>query len=210
MSTRSCRVRLVEQAGVRGLDVCEPGLCQFVAAKTSTQLPTGAARAGRATTTDLSPEATRGEITRKLSGLRDLSPEALRAEWRRLYRTQPPRLSPDMMMRAIAYRVQEIAYGGLSKATRRRLKMLAASMYDDGNVPATTAPRLRPGTRLVREWRGRTHTVIVTETGFDYRGKTYPSLTHIAKVITRAHWSGPRFFGLVKPKPESASAIADV
>ena len=111
-----------------------------------------------------------------------------------------------MMMRAIAYRVQEIAYGGLSKATLRRLRALAASTDNDGNVPETAVPRLRPGTRLVREWRGRTHTVIVTETGFDYRGRTYPSLTHIAKVITGAHWSGPRFFGLVKPKsPERES-----
>ncbi len=201
--------------------MCEPGLCQSVPATTAAQLPTNTARADGATTTEPGTEATQSEIARKLSGLRDLSPEALRAEWRRLYRTQPPRLSPDMMMRAIAYRVQETAYGGLSKAALRRLKMLAASMDDDGNVPATTMPRLRPGTRLVREWRGRTHTVIVTETGFDYRGQTYPSLTHIAKVITGAHWSGPRFFGLVKsrsPEPgsesgpgsDSAAAVADV
>ncbi len=188
----------------------EPGLRQSVPAATAAQLRTSAVRAGGATTTDPSPEATQSEITRKLSGLRDLSPEALRAEWRRLYRTQPPRLSPDMMMRAIAYRIQEIAYGGLSKTTLRRLRALAASTDDHGNVPASTAPRLRPGARLVREWRGRTHTVTVTETGFDYRGKTYPSLTHIAKVITGSHWSGPRFFGLVKPKPISAAVIADV
>ncbi len=188
----------------------EPGLRQSVPAATAAQPPTSAARAGGATTTDPSTEATQSEITRRLSELRDLSPEALRAEWRRLYRTQPPRLSPDMMMRAIAYRVQEIAFGGLSKATLRRLRALATSMDADGNVPATTAPRLLPGTRLVREWRGRTHTVIVTETGFDFRGEVYASLTRIAKVITGAHWSGPRFFGLVKPKPESASAIADV
>ena len=57
---------------------------------------------------------------------------------------------------------------------------------------------LRPGTRLVREWRGRTHTVVVTEDGFEYASKTFPSLTKIAHAITGAHWSGPRFFGLIR------------
>ena len=57
---------------------------------------------------------------------------------------------------------------------------------------------LKPGARLVREWHGRTHTVTVTEDGFDYASVTYPSLTKIAKKITGAHWSGPRFFGLVR------------
>ena len=67
--------------------------------------------------------------------------------------------------------------------------------------PSRKASSLRPGAKLVREWYGRTHVVIATETGFDYAGKTHRSLTQIAKLITGAHWSGPRFFGLVDKKP---------
>ena len=70
-------------------------------------------------------------------------------------------------------------------------------MRATGRVGPTPSLGLKPGARLVREWRGRTHTVTVTEDGFEYAGTSYPSLTKIAKKITGAHWSGPRFFGLV-------------
>jgi hypothetical protein len=126
----------------------------------------------------------------------------LRDEWRRLYRGQPPRLSRDLLIRTIAYRMQEIAYGGLSKATQRQLAALIRELKVKGAVSVTPDLSLRPGTRLVREWRGRTHTVVVTEEGFEHAGKAYSSLTKIAHAITGAHWSGPRFFGLLrKPAP---------
>ena len=71
-----------------------------------------------------------------------------------------------------------------------------------GSIVVPSGMCLRPGTRLVREWRGRTHTVVAMENGFEYAGKTFPSLTKIAHAITGAHWSGPRFFGLIR-KPAS-------
>jgi hypothetical protein len=118
---------------------------------------------------------------------------ALSAEWRRLFGGEPPRLSRDLLVRALAYRVQERALGGLSRASLKRLRELNPEVL--GPLPDPAAS-LRPGAKLMREWHGRTHVVVVTDTGFDYAGSRYKSLTQIAKLITGAHWSGPRFFGL--------------
>ncbi len=136
------------------------------------------------------------ELSRKISALTDLTAQQLRTEWRRLCRSHPPRLSRDLLVRTIAYRMQELAQGGLSKATQRKLVVLTKELQTNGIIVADPNPRIRPGSRLVREWRGRTHTVVVIEDGFEYAGKTYSSLSKIAQAITGAHWSGPRFFGL--------------
>jgi DUF2924 family protein len=122
--------------------------------------------------------------------------EELRREWRRLYCSEPPRLSHDLLMRGIGYRRQEIHHGGLSRSTRRKLKTLAKLFQTTGIVAPDPGLSLKPGARLIREWHGRTHTITVTEDGFEYAGASYSSLTAIAKEITCAHWSGPRFFGL--------------
>jgi Protein of unknown function (DUF2924) len=130
--------------------------------------------------------------------LDDASLDELRCEWRRLYRSEPPRISRDLLIRGVGYRLQEIQHGGLGKSTRRKLKTLAKMFRTEGRVASDSGLSLKPGARLVREWHGRTHTVTVTEDGFEYAGTTCPSLTKIAKKITGAHWSGPRFFGLVR------------
>jgi Protein of unknown function (DUF2924) len=122
--------------------------------------------------------------------------DRLRGEWWRLYCSAPPRISRDLLIRGIGYRLQEIQHGGLGKSTRRKLKTLAKMFETTGRVAPDPGLSLKPGARLVREWHGRTHTVTVTEDGFEYAGVSYPSLTKIAKKITGAHWSGPRFFGL--------------
>jgi len=124
--------------------------------------------------------------------------DALRREWRRLYRCEPPRISRDLLLRGIVYRRQELAHGGLGKTTCRKLKTLAKMFRTTGRVAPDLGLALKPGARLVREWHGRTHTVTVTEEGFEYAGTSYASLTKIAKKITGAHWSGPRFFGLLR------------
>ena len=133
-----------------------------------------------------------------INALGDASLNELRREWRRLYRSEPPRISRDLLMRGISYRLQELQHGGLGKSTRRKLKTLAKMFRTEGRVAPDPGLSLKPGARLVREWHGRTHTVTVTEDGFEYAGTTYPSLTKIAQKITSAHWSGPRFFGLVR------------
>jgi hypothetical protein len=156
------------------------------------------------------------ELSRKLATLTNLTAQQLRTEWRRLYRNHPPRLSRDLLVRTIAYRIQELVHGGLSKATQRKLAALTKELQTNWGIAPDPGPRLRPGVRLVREWRGRTHTVIVTEHGLEYVGKTYSSLSKTAQAITGAHWSGPRFFGLnrsdtseVPSDPNSSNTIAE-
>ncbi len=97
-------------------------------------------------------------LSRKIAALTDLTSEQLRAEWRRLHRSHPPRLSRDLLIRTVAYRMQELAYRGLSKATQRKLVTLTKELETNGSIVSDPNPLIRPGARIVREWRGRTHT----------------------------------------------------
>ena len=97
---------------------------------------------------------------------------------------------------------QEKLHGGLTPAQKRKLAGLAEDPWESGDIAATPTIRMKPGTKLVREWRGETHTVLVLEDGFEGKGEHYRSLSSIAREITGTHWSGPRFFGLKRrPKP---------
>jgi len=134
-----------------------------------------------------------------LERLTTLSLDQLRGEWRKLYRTAPPaRLSRDLMLRAITYKLQEAAHGGLRPPAKRRLASLTQSLAAGGESGATLTIRLKPGATLVREWHGRSHSVTVLEDGFEHQGQRFASLSVIARHITGAHWSGPRFFGLTR------------
>jgi hypothetical protein len=135
-------------------------------------------------------------IEREFGRIRSLDREDLRDEWQKLYGSDAPRISRDLLVLGIAYRLQEIQHGGLGKATRRKLRTIAKALRTTGRIGATPSLSLKPGARLVREWHGRAHTVTVTEDGFEYAGTNYASLSKIAEKITGAHWSGPRFFGL--------------
>jgi hypothetical protein len=144
-----------------------------------------------------------------LAELESRSISELRAEWRSLYGNEPPiRLSRDLLLRGIAFRWQERLQGGLSMAVKRRLDALAAQL--DGKAASEFAPdvALKLGTRLVREWHGRAHAVIVLEDGFEYQGRRFASLSRIASLITGTRWSGPVFFGL-KKRPVTVSAPSD-
>ena len=143
------------------------------------------------------------EVLRRLEALCDLNPDQLRKEWRRLYRSQPPQLSRDLLVRAIAYRIQELRYGGLGKAASRNLSALVQARRSDRGISPENTQRIRAGAWLVREWNGRAHTVTVEEEGFTYAGRSYRSLSAIAREITGARWSGPRFFGLAAKRGAS-------
>jgi hypothetical protein len=163
----------------------------------------------RVAVTDMSRSSI--EITVELARLSALTIFELRGEWRRLYRTPPPmRFSRDLLTRGITYRLQERSLGGLSNSIICKLQRLnTGSLYGD---PRKSAPpiSLKTGTRLVREWRGVTHSVLVHADGFEWNGKRHRSLTIIAREITGAHWSGPRFFGLRKCAGGSAESAEDV
>ena len=144
-------------------------------------------------------------VAERLTTLASMSPTQLRTEWRRTFRAVAPQLTPDLLARGIAYRIQEKAFGGLSRAARHELERLAD--------PASRAKRqsnasIKPGTRLVRSWGGKTHAVLVTDDGFLFDGQNHRSLSAIAETITGARWSGPRFFGLTRrsSKPEHRHA----
>jgi DNA invertase Pin-like site-specific DNA recombinase len=129
--------------------------------------------------------------------LSELTIFELRGEWRRLHRMPPPmRLSRDLLVRGITYKLQERAYGGLSTATARKLEQAGADSPSRGAAKPTPSVSLRPGTRLVREWRGVTHTALIHADGIEWRGQRYRSPSVVARKITGARWSGPRFFGL--------------
>jgi hypothetical protein len=98
----------------------------------------------------------------------------------------------------LAYRLQEQAFGGLKPAYKRRLRQLAESFEQNpSRIVKTVSPaRIKPGTRLIRQWDGQTHQVTVAEEGFEYKGERYKSLSEIARLITGTRWSGPLFFGL--------------
>ena len=144
-------------------------------------------------------------IEARLSELELLDLPLLREEWRKHFRGEPARLSRDLTLRALAYAIQEEEFGGLSRQAVKRLK---GSIGDDGEGAGalSRASRLSAGARVVREWRGRTHAVEVLDQGFFYEGLTYKSLSEVARRITGAHWSGPRFFGLSKRQSVAAQS----
>jgi Protein of unknown function (DUF2924) len=149
--------------------------------------------------TGLGTRAIEGEIAR----LRSLGLEDLRREWRRMYDSDAPRVSRDLLILGLGYRLQEIEHGGLGKATRRKLQTMAKALRNTGRVGPMPSLSLKPGARLIREWHRRTHIVTVTENGFKFAGTSYASLSKIAKKITGTHWSGPRFFGLTAAGTEA-------
>ena len=139
-----------------------------------------------------------GLVEAEVAGLLDRSTQELRLVWRQLHRAGPPvGLSRDLLIRALAYDLQERTHGGASAALRRRLQSLAEAS-EKGALAVDRGIVLKAGTTLVRQWRGHTHTVLVQKDGFEHKGQRYRSLTVIAERITGAHWSGPRFFGLTK------------
>jgi hypothetical protein len=148
-------------------------------------------------------------LAAELAALAGLTAADLRAEWRRLYRAHPPKkLSRDLLELAVAWKLQERALGGLSALTKRQLAELARTMEVKSDLAKARKVSLKPGARLLRAWGGETHEVVVIEDGFLWRGKTWGSLSVIAREMTGTRWSGPRFFGLDKAKAGPAGDTA--
>jgi len=149
--------------------------------------------------------STAESVSAKLNALQSMDHGMLQAEWRRFFRVEPPkRLGRELLMLGVGWKLQEQAYGGVRGTTRRMLAELSKTLERDGDVTRSRVTRLKPGAKLIREWHGKTHTVIVREEGFEWRGKPWRSLSVIARTITGMHWSGPRFFGLTAGTRKSA------
>ena len=152
----------------------------------------GGNRNGRARKPDPS------DIEAEIVALLDRSTQELRLVWRKSHCAEPPfGISRDLLIRSLAYELQQRADGRPSLALRRRLQILVAAL-EKGARSVDPGLVLKAGSTLVRQWRGRTHTVLVGENGFEYEGQRYGSLSVIAERITGAHWSGPRFFGVTR------------
>ena len=139
-----------------------------------------------------------------LSRLPQLSLGELRQQWRVLYKAEAsPHLSRELLLRAVAYRMQEVVLGGLRPQRQRQLRQFAQHLNDSPEGRISPRPELKPGTRLVREWQGRTYEVLVLDDGLSWQGTSYRSLSAVARTITGTAWSGPLFFGL---KPNRTAA----
>jgi hypothetical protein len=133
----------------------------------------------------------------------------LRARYREVFRTDPPKaFGPDLLRRSIAHRIQERAYGGLSRSAQRLLDQMMKAYAAKPNGKIVLPRRIKAGSVLVREWKGKSHRVMVLADGFAYDGETYTNLSEIAGLITGTRWNGPRFFGLRSKMQESDEPAA--
>ena len=142
------------------------------------------------------PDDLNAMVEAELGRLRSMPILELRVLWRAKFKSEPPKaFGPDLLKRSLAQKIQERAYGGLDAVTSRLLSQLMAQhTKTPGKI--VLPRRIKPGAVLLRDWKGTNHRVTVLEDGFGYHGKTYASLSHIARLITGTRWNGPRFFGL--------------
>ncbi|MDG4602609.1 MAG: DUF2924 domain-containing protein [Defluviicoccus sp.] len=137
-------------------------------------------------------------VLAQLTALPGKTTPELKQLWRELYGREPPPYSKPFLIKRLAYRIQELSYGGLS--TRAEAKLAERIEDEDlrakGKQPARRGDRPIAGTRLIREWQGVEHCATVLDDGFEYQGRRYQSLSAIARAITGTRWSGPLFWGL--------------
>jgi hypothetical protein len=138
-------------------------------------------------------------VETQLKNLPNLSRTDLAQLWQTLFHSVPdPKIRRPSIIRFLAYRVQEQAYGSLSASGERRLRQLEEAIAGNSTLKASSNRKIHPGTRLVREWQNQVHLVNVEVKGYEYRGARYQSLSEIARLITGTRWSGPLFFGVKK------------
>jgi hypothetical protein len=150
------------------------------------------------------PGLDRDALTAEIAGLSEASIKDLRERWKAMYgKALSQEIGRSFLIRAIAYLLQEKAFGGLKPSTQRLLAEFASDGANGSALAASPSRIVQPGAVLVREWRGISHQVSVLEKGFRFRGKHYRSLSEVAREITGTRWSGPLFFGLKRSHEES-------
>ena len=137
-------------------------------------------------------------VLAQLTALKSASAATLKAKWSELFDTDPPPYNRRFLESRLAYRLQELAHGGLSADAHRRLKAAAGSLPAKGSKTGKRPAGDRPiaGTRLIRDWKGVEHQVTVRDADFEYQGRPYKSLSAVARTITGTRWNGLVFFGL--------------
>lgn len=146
------------------------------------------------------------KLERELAEVARSFKSSLTDRYRKLFGRDPPKaFGPDLLRRSVAYRLQENAYGGLSKPAQRELNRLVRLMIARPDAKLRIPRQVQSGTELVREFKGKSHRVQIVQNGFLYEGKVYASLSEIARLITGTRWNGPRFFGLRRNAAEQAA-----
>lgn len=143
----------------------------------------------------------RDTVLADLAALKAMNIEGLRERWRALTLTEPPNANRRYLESRLAYRIQELAYGGLKPETKAKLEAMGEQLMHGGTKQRRLqADKPVEGTRLIRHWQGVAHEVIVTRDGFTYQDRPYRSLSAIARAITGTQWNGRLFFGLKRSK----------
>jgi hypothetical protein len=147
-----------------------------------------------------------GSVLARLAALKAMTVKELKAEWEKLFDRPAPNNSHAYLQQRLAYRIQELTYGGLAKPVTRMLDALADEVEGRKVRRSVISDPRNPviGTRLVRQWNGAEHVITVLTDGFDWQGRRYKSLSAIARDITGTRWNGYRFFGLRESKREAA------
>ncbi len=144
-------------------------------------------------------------VLRQVADLQNLTYEQLKDLWRTLNGSEPPAYNRRYIISRLAYRIQEIAYGGLSDDAHEKMsEALKRHGYNEDGMPARSGDRRVSssrnlpiiGSKIVREWNGKRYEVIALRDGFEFEGRKYRSLTAIVKAITGTHWNGRKFFGV--------------
>ena len=154
----------------------------------------------RGTVKDVALEAEIGRLP-------NLSLLELRHRWQMLFGHPAPKsLRRNFLARAVAYQMQVEVYGGLSAATKRRLREIANAVRngDANSIPGSS--RIKPGTQMIRQWQNTTHTVTALAEGFEWNGRTYKSLSAVANAITGTNWNGFSFFGIKRAPSRNKNA----
>lgn len=143
-----------------------------------------------------------------LMSLLNLSKPALCETWRQIFKSEPPRkIRKELLIRVLAYRWQEQEFGGLNDSQLRRLHQLASALETNPRAVVSNRPPIKPGTRLIRQWKEQVHVVEIDSKGYQYKGSRYDSLSEIARLITGTRWSGPLFFGLKNQPPKESKEV---
>ena len=146
------------------------------------------------------------QVLARLAALKAMSVRELKADWAKLFGSEAPNNSRPFLEQRLAYRIQELTFGGLSKPARQLLDALADEVEGKKVRKSVISDPRNPviGTRLVREWNGVEHVITVLRDGFDWQGRRYKTLSAIARKITGTQWNGYRFFGLRPPRGNAA------
>ena len=138
------------------------------------------------------------DVIKQVAALPGMSDKELKKMWKAYHETEPPPFNKAFLVKKLAYRLQELAHGGLTQKTEKRMKRVNTKEEEPQEKKRMSGEQLLPGTKLVRAWKGVEHCCTVLDKGFEYQGRKFKSLSAVANFITGSRWNGRVFWGLKK------------